>query len=179
MSWCLDDSSIRKGYMGHFSAQYQKIKKICPKTLIFVEMELYRSNIKKTLIFSQKKKPLLSKKSFSYISRNGTLLLSAHALRIKKIYPEKISYALGKGNPENFLLFSQKKAFLMFWKVTFIAQKMKKPTHKKLPIFQEMKLQFQKTVFFNHIVFSKRYKSLCSIYVLRPYRILYQSLPYS
>ena len=79
MSWCLDDSSISKGYMGYFSVQAQKIKKTCPKTLIFVEMELYRSNIKKTLIFSQKKKPLLSKKSFSYISRNGTLLLSAHA----------------------------------------------------------------------------------------------------
>ena len=70
----------------------------------------------------------------------------------KKIHLEKISYTSGNGNPKNFLIFSQKKAVLMFWYVTFTARKMKKPTLKKLLIFQEMKLfnhKLKKLLFFS------------------------------
>ena len=50
----------------HFSAQAQKNKKNPPqkKFLIFLEMELSNSNIKKILIFSQKKTfPIFSQKN--------------------------------------------------------------------------------------------------------------------
>ena len=43
---------------------------------------------------------------------------------IKKIHPEKISYNSGNGNPEKHLIFSQKKAVLIFQKT-------------ELPYFQE------------------------------------------
>ena len=53
--------------------------------------------------------------------------------------------------PKKSLIFSQKKAVLMFQEVTFRVRKMKKPTLKKLLIFQEMKtfnLKLKKLLFF-------------------------------
>ena len=55
-------------------------------------MELSSSNIKKILIFSQKK-------AF---------------LKFPEMEPSKISHASGNGNPEKFLIFSQEKTFLIF-----------------------------------------------------------------
>ena len=73
-------------------------------------MELSGSNIKNFFF-------ILSKESFSYISGNGN--------------PEKIPYISGNGN---FLYFRK---LLIIHEVTFPARKMKKPTLKKLLIFQQ------------------------------------------
>ena len=120
-------------------------------------MELFSSNIKKILLFpemkpctfrpqpskcfpkktrSEKISYILSKESYSYISGNRTLLFSVQCREIKKIHPEKISYTSSNENPEKFLVFSQKKAVLMFQEVTFRVQKMKK----LFIFFQEIKL---------------------------------------
>ena len=60
-------------------------------------MDLFSPNIKKILIFSQKKAFLI----FSYISENSTLYFSAQVCKIKKIHPMKISCTSGKGNSKN------------------------------------------------------------------------------
>ena len=66
-------------------------------------MELSSSNIKKIIIFSQKKK------SFSYIFSKER--------KIKEIHPRKISYTPGNGNPRKiFLYFLKRRLFLHFGK---------------------------------------------------------------
>ena len=71
------------------------------------EMDLSNSKIIKFLIFSG----------------NETLHFSDQAQ--KNIYPGEISYASGNGNPEKFLIFSQKKAGLIFWEaeLSYISRK--------------------------------------------------------
>ena len=86
-------------------------------------MELPSSNIKKVLIFSQKKAflifPEMKSCTFQPNSKN------------EKIHPGKIAYNSGNGNPEKFIVFSKKKAFLIF---------PEKGTAKKFFIFQETEL---------------------------------------
>ena len=79
-------------------------------------MELSGSNIKKnSYIFSKENfSYIFSKESFCYISGNGTLHFLPQARKIKEIHSRKISYSSGNENPEKFLIFSQKKAVLMF-----------------------------------------------------------------
>ena len=68
------------------------------------------------------------------------LYLSAQAQRIRKIYPGKISYTSENGNSKKFLIFSQKKAFLIFQETE---------TLKKLLIYQRVtcKASKSKTVY--------------------------------
>ena len=102
-------SSIIKSYLAQFPSQSLPLlpkKKTNKKTnkkstrkkfLVFSEMDLSSPNIKKILIFSQKKAFLI----FSYISENSTLYFSAQVCKIKKIHPMKISCTSGKGNSKN------------------------------------------------------------------------------
>ena len=83
-------------------------------------MELSSSNIKNSYIFS--------KESFSYISENETLHFSPQAREIKKVHVKKISYTSRNGALKKLLIFSQKKAFLIFRKTE---------TRKQFFIFQE------------------------------------------
>ena len=78
---------------------------------------------KKFLIFfprkirSEKISYIFSKESFSYISGNEILHFSAQALRIKKIHPDKISYASGNGDvKKTSYIFVKRKFFLYFGK---------------------------------------------------------------
>ena len=75
-------SSILLSYLAHSQSKPKKILKnpLPKKLLIFPEMELSSSNIKK-IIFSQKKS--------SYISGNGTLHFLAQNRKIKKMHPKK------------------------------------------------------------------------------------------
>ena len=61
-------------------------------------MELSSFNIKKVLMFSQKKAFLIFSKRerFSYVYRNGTMKFSVKGLKIKD---RKVSYTLGNRNP--------------------------------------------------------------------------------
>ena len=93
-------------------------------------MKLCSSNIKKFLIFSQKK-------IFLYI-RKEHLAHFTPSSHNEKIHPKKISYTSRNRDPENFVIFSQKKAvlifqktenpkkFFIFWTVTCKAWKSKK-----------------------------------------------------
>ena len=118
-------SSIICSYLAHVQGQAQKIKKIHPQknSLCFRKWNFLTLILKKSYIFS--------KESFSYISGNGTLDFSSQARKIKKIHPEKIS------NIKTFLIFSQKKAVLIFQETE---------TRKKF-IFSQKKtfLKFQET----------------------------------
>ena len=80
-----------KGYLVHFLSPSRKNKKATPKNfLIFREIELSGSKIKKFLLFPE---------------------------MVKKIHPAKISYTLGNGNSEkNILFFLKRKLFLYFGK---------------------------------------------------------------
>ena len=87
----LSSSNIKKNYISgngtvHFPAQAQRNKKIRPLKIPYVS-KISSSNIKKKKLESFSY--ILSKKNFSYISRNGTLHFSARARKIKKIHPEK------------------------------------------------------------------------------------------
>ena len=98
-------SSIIKSYLAQFPSQSLPLlpkkktnkKSTRKKFLVFSEMDLFSPNIKKILIFSQKKAFLI----FSYISENSTLYFSAQVCKIKKIHPMKISCTSGKGNSKN------------------------------------------------------------------------------
>ena len=119
-------SSILLSYLAHSQSKPKKILKnpLPKKLLIFPEMELSSSNIKK-IIFSQKK---------SYISENGTLHFLAQNRKIKKRCTPK------KTKPSKKFLYFRKHNFLMFperniqnpyispilQEVTFRAQKIKK-----------------------------------------------------
>ena len=58
----------------------------------FSETELCSSNIKKTIIFSQKK-------DFLIFLRNGTMHFSAQALKIKELHLGEIFYPSGNEDP--------------------------------------------------------------------------------
>ena len=111
-------------------------------------MELSSSNIKKIIIF-------LKIKLFLYFWKWNPAL--------KYIHPEKISYLSGNGNSEKIpYIFSKESCFYIsengepeknpyisgkrnpkkIQEVTFQAQKMKKPTLKKILAFQEMELSY-------------------------------------
>ena len=60
--------------------------------LIFLEMELSSSNIKKI-------GHIFSKESVSHISDKRTLHFSAQAIKIKELYPRKSYFTLGNENP--------------------------------------------------------------------------------
>ena len=85
-------------------------------------MKLSSSNVKKILIFSQRKAFLIlpyifSKEKISCISGNETLHFSAQDRKITKIHHDKISYTSGNENSEqNFLYFPKRKLFLCFRK---------------------------------------------------------------
>ena len=119
-------SSILLSYLAHSQSKPKKILKnpLPKKLLIFPEMELSSSNIKK-IIFSQKKS--------SYISGNGTPHFLAQNRKIKKMHPKK-------KKPSKKSLYFRKRNFFMFQErniqnlyispvlqeVTFRAQKIKK-----------------------------------------------------
>ena len=113
-------------------------------------MKLSSSNIKKLLIFSQKK-------IFSYISGNETFLKKLPILqegnfrvrKIRKDRSEKISYIFSKKlflyfEKRDFLIFLEMELYSLknkiFQEVTLQAQKIKKTTPKKFLIFREMEL---------------------------------------
>ena len=82
-------------------------------------MKLSSSNIKKSssILSKESFSYVFSKESFSCISRNGTLHFLVQVRKIKKIRPEKISYASGNGNPQkNFLYFLKRNLFFYFGK---------------------------------------------------------------
>ena len=90
-------------------------------------------------------------KKIPYISGNGTRHFSAQAQRIKKFTPRKLLKLQESKNPKRFILFFQKKASyipengnhekkITPGNGTLRAQKMKKPTLKKLLIFPEIEL---------------------------------------
>ena len=60
--------------------------------LVFLEMELSSSNIKKI-------GHIFSKESVSHISDKRTLHFSAQAIKIKELYPRKSYFTLGNENP--------------------------------------------------------------------------------
>ena len=82
-------------------------------------MELSSFNIKKVLMFSQKKAFLIFSKRerFSYVYRNGTMKFSVEGLKIKEIPPRKVSYILGNRNPgKPSYIFLKRYLFLCFGK---------------------------------------------------------------
>ena len=85
------------------------------KFLIFQEMELSDSKIKKILIFSQKKAfHIFPEMELPYISGNGGLK------NISYIFSkESFSYISGNGNPEEILQISGNRTFLYFLKKLF------------------------------------------------------------
>ena len=120
-----------------FSTQAGKINKILPPTHallpkipIFQEKEISSSNVKKLLY--------LSKENFSYIPGNGTLHFSTQAWKKKKkkrkTTQRKFTILTETETSKKFIIFSQKKAVLIFQK-TEVA--------KKLFIFQETELWYR------------------------------------
>ena len=78
-------------------------------------------------ICSEKIAYIFSKESFSYISGNGTLHFSGQKFTSRKFF-----ILQQQETPKALLIFSQKKAVIMFREVTFRVRKMKKPAPKKL-----------------------------------------------
>ena len=78
---------------------------------------------------------IFSKERFFYISENGTLHFSAQALKIKETIP-------GNGNPKNLLVFSKKKAFLIFQETETLKNFRKAKALKKRLILHEVKSNF-------------------------------------
>ena len=89
-------------------------------------MELSSSNITKIPYTFSKKAFLIysQRKGFSYISQNGTIHLSAQALKIKEIHLRKISYTSGNGNLKKILIFSQKNTFFKFQKTEILKRRL-------------------------------------------------------
>ena len=94
-----------KGYLTHFLRSNPKNKKSLPqeKLLIFREMKLSDSKIKRFLIFTEMElwtfQPKLKKKPNSNNKKNT---------------PREFSYSSGNGNPQKLIIFFQKKAVLVF-----------------------------------------------------------------
>ena len=105
---CLQQNSFLRATWRTFKAQAQKNKKIqTKKFLIFWEMELSCSNVKKNYIFSKKSfSYIFSKEIFFYISKNGALPKN------KKRPPQKNSLYFRKWN----VLALISKEILHFWK---------------------------------------------------------------
>ena len=104
------------------------------KFLYFWKWNFLALILKKSLYFLKRKLFLyfLKRKLFLYFRKWNPALFNPSS-KNKKIHPEKISYTSGKGNPERLLIFSQKKAFLIFSETE---------TLKKFFMFQEMELSY-------------------------------------
>ena len=90
-TWCTSQSEPKKP------------KKIQPGkiSLYFRKWNFLALILKKFLYFLKRQLVLyFLKKSFSYISGNGSTQFSVQAQKIKEIHLRKISYTLGNGNPE-------------------------------------------------------------------------------
>ena len=80
------------------------------KFLVFQKMELSSSNIKKLLIFSQKK-------AFLIFPKKEPCTFQIKLKKIKQSTPRKFLIFQEMETPKEFLIFSQYKAFLIFWKM--------------------------------------------------------------
>ena len=69
-------------------------------------MELYSSNFKKVLVFSQKKAFLIFRQKKGFLSENETLHFSTQAREIKKNPPEENFLCFRKWKPEKNSYFS-------------------------------------------------------------------------
>ena len=110
-------------------------------------MELSGSNIKKFLIFSQKKafhifREIETPKKIIYVSGNGTSLYFRKIFIFQEVTFLAQIIKLSGSNIKKFLIFSQKKVFLIFQETDSPPPPPPPPLPKKILILQEMELSY-------------------------------------